>query len=104
MNKEKEVMKNEMEEIKEDIDIFYQQRTGEGLKKFDCVLDKVSNIVNCLFGYKEKHEEFSLNEERMKESLTEAMNALEERDFILLADILQYDFIEYVEELIEEMA
>lgn len=104
MSKEKEVMKKELEEIKEDIDIFYQQKAGEALKKFDSVLDKVGNITNVLFGYKAEHEEFSLDEERYRESLTEAMNALEERDFILLADILQYDFTEYVEELLEEMA
>ena len=35
--------------------------------------------------------------------LSNAMEALESDDKVLLADILQYDFIEYIESLVEKM-
>ena len=60
-------------------------------------------MVDTLFAYKEDHEGFELDEERVKTALTEALGALEERDMILLADIIQYDFVEYVEELLGGM-
>lgn len=103
MGAEKEFVKNALKEVKENIDLFYQQKTGEALQQFDSVLDKVMTIVDTLFQYKEMRQDFLLEEERVKTALAEALNALEEKDLILLADIIQYDFVEYVEELTEEM-
>ena len=103
MSAEKELVKNILEEVKESIDLFYQQKTGEALQQFDLVLGKVMTMVDTLFGYKEAHADFSLDEEKVKGVLTEALTALEDKDMILLADIIQYDFVEYVEELLNTM-
>lgn len=103
MSAEKELVKKTLEEVRESVDLFYQQKTGEALQRFDVVLGKVMSIVDTLFAYRDAHDGFALDEEKVKTSLTEAMGALEERDMILLADIIQYDFVEYVEELLSGM-
>ena len=103
MGAEKELVKNTLEDVKESIELFYQQKTGEALQQFEGVLGKVMTMVDTLFAYKENHEDFPLDEEKVKSALTEALGALEEKDMILLADIIQYDFVEYVEELVAEM-
>ena len=103
MSKDKEFVASVTEELKENVDLFYQQKTVEALLQFDLVLERMAKLVDTLFSYNEEHEDFSLDENKIKETLTEAMNALEEKDLILLADILQYDFIEYIEELEEGM-
>jgi hypothetical protein len=103
MSAEKELVEKTLEEVRESVDLFYQQKTGEALQQFDIVLGKVMTMVDTLFAYKEAHEGFALDEEKVKTALTEALGALEERDMILLADIIQYDFVEYVEELLGGM-
>lgn len=103
MSAEKELVENTLGEVRESVDLFYQQKTGEALQQFDVVLGKVMTMVDTLFAYKESHEEFPLDEEKVKSALTEALGALEEKDMILLADIIQYDFMEYVEELLDGM-
>ena len=103
MGAEKELVSKTLEEVKESVALFYQQKTGEALQQFDAVLGKVMAMVDTLFAYKEANEGFALDEEKVKSALTEAMGALEERDMILLADIIQYDFVEYVEELLGGM-
>jgi len=103
MSAEKELVGKTLEEVRESVDLFYQQKTGEALQQFDVVLGKVMTMVDTLFAYKESHEGFALDEEKVKSALTEALGALEEKDMILLADIIQYDFVEYVEELLDGM-
>ena len=103
MSAEKELVEKTLEEVKESVDLFYQQKIGEALQQFDVVLGKVMTMVDTLFAYKESHEEFALDEDKVKSALTEALSALEEKDMILLADIIQYDFVEYVEEVLVDM-
>lgn len=103
MSQEKTMIQDTLVEIKENVELFYQQKTGEALEQFNQVLGKVMTMVDTLFAYKQAHEEFPLEEDRIKDVLTEAMTALQDKDMILLADIIQYDFVEYVEELTEQM-
>ena len=46
---------------------------------------------------------FSYDDKKIFSILSNAMEALESDDKVLLADILQYDFIEYIESLVEKM-
>ncbi|MBR1742510.1 MAG: hypothetical protein IJ733_11730 [Lachnospiraceae bacterium] len=101
MSTEKELITTGIGELEENVTLFYQQKTGEALRKFSSVLDRVLEIVDTLFFYKKEHEDFVLDEIRVKDTLTEAMNALDDGDMILLADIIQYDFIEYIGEVAE---
>lgn len=44
-----------------------------------------------------------MDDKKIFSILSNAMEALESDDKVLLADILQYDFIEYIESLVEKM-
>ena len=101
MGEEKEWITEVLKELQDRIEFFYQQKNGEALSGFDSVLDRLLAMIDRLFQYKESHPEFPLDEARIRNSLTEAMEALQKQDFILLADVIQYDFIEYVNTLIE---
>ena len=59
--------------------------------------------IDVLFTYRAEHEGFNLDEERLTRILKDAMGALQNRDTVLLADILQYDYLEYMNELLENM-
>ncbi len=90
-----------VENIDEVVELFYQQKISEALDQFMDILAEITETVDALFVYKEENKDFSLDREKITEMLTEAMNALEEKDYVLMADVLQYDFREYLEELEE---
>ncbi|MBO5483689.1 MAG: hypothetical protein J5979_00585 [Lachnospiraceae bacterium] len=103
MGQEKELVGKTLEQIEQNMELFYQQKTSEALGEFQQVLTELIKMVDILFEYRDNHDGFSLDEEKMKNALTEAMNALEEGDLILLADVIQYEFVEYVKELLNMM-
>lgn len=103
MSKQKEIIENTMKELQETVDLFYQQKKNEALKKLDTVLAQVMTAIDTLFTYKGEHSDFSLDEAKLTEALKDAMDALQKGDHVLLADILQYDFLEYMQELSEQM-
>lgn len=103
MSQEKELVGKTLEQIEQNMELFYQQKTSEALGEFQQVLTELIKMVDTLFEYCDNHDGFSLDEEKVKNALTEAMNALEEGDLILLADVIQYEFVEYVKELLNMM-
>lgn len=100
---DKNKLSDMLSDIQEKVELFYQQKTGEALQQFDGVLGNMLSLIDGIFAYKQEHEDFELDEKKIQALLTEAMQALEERDMILLADIIQYDFIEYAQQLLEKM-
>lgn len=103
MGQEKTVVQNTVKTVRETTELFYQQKTQEGYVKMQDTLNSILNAVDTLHAYKVSHEEFPLEEQRLVNALTDAMNAMEEADTVLLADILEYDFAEYLQELAEQM-
>ena len=59
--------------------------------------------IDALFTYRTEHDDFVLDEAQLTNILKDAMNALQDGDMVLLADILQYDYLEYMEELVGNM-
>lgn len=104
MGQEKKIVKNTIQVIRETTELFYQQKVKEAYGKMQDTLTSISQTVDALHEYKSVNEGFALEEERIVASLTEAMNAMKAGDTVLLADILEYDFIEYLEELLPEMS
>lgn len=103
MGQEKKIVEDTIQVIRETTELFYQQKVNEAYKKMQDTLTSILQTVDTLHEYKCADEGFSLNEERVAASLTEAMNAMEAGDTVLLADILEYDFIEYLQELLAEI-
>lgn len=103
MSQEKKIVENAVYTIKETTELFYQQKVKEGYAKMEGTIAAILQAVDTLHAYKMEHEAFSLEEERLAASLTEAMQAMEAGDVVLLADVLEYDFVEYIQELLAEM-
>lgn len=103
MGRQKEIIDSTIDDIKDTVDLFYQQKDAEALKKFETVIGGMMNSMDALVEYRNENEEFEFDEMRISSTLTEAMNALQDGDLVLLADILQYDFLEYMQELTENM-
>lgn len=103
MSAEKEKITQVIAEIDNVVDLFYQQKLKEALDRLNVVLGDIMQAMETLFRYREEHEDFAFDEARLKNTLTEAMNALQEQDLVLLADIMQYDFKEYLDEIAGRM-
>lgn len=103
MSQDREIVVNTIADLSENLELFYQQKNQEALLQFDGMIAKLLSVVDILHAYKENHADFEWDEEKVKQILVEAMEAMQEKDLILLADIMQYDFIEYMEELVKGM-
>jgi len=93
MSSEKEQIKNTINEVQEVVDLFYQQNDKDAFDKFLIVLEDMTKAIDNL----------AMDDKKIFSILSNAMEALESDDKVLLADILQYDFIEYIESLVEKM-
>lgn len=103
MTNQKEIIVKTIDGIKEIIDLFYQQKDGVALKKFEVAIGEMMSSMDALVSYKNENNGFNFDESKIMNTLTEAMNALQDGDLVLLADILQYDFLEYMQELSDQM-
>lgn len=83
-------------------ELFYQNKIDDGYKNLDSTLGKISFVIEDIIRYQEQSGQ-DVQAKRFVEILTEAMRALENKDALLLADILQYDLKELLEEVKEEL-
>ncbi len=103
MSQEKKFVLEVLHKIEQNMELFYQQKDAQALGEFQQILGMIMNMVEALFSYRDANDGFDLDEEKIKDALTEAMTALESKDYVLLADVIQYEFVEYVQELTEMM-
>lgn len=103
MSQQKDIVGKSVKEIEEVVVFFYQQKLQEALTKFENVIGGMMTAIDTLFTYKSEHEEFEFNEIKVTNTLKDAMKALEDGDMVLLADILQYDYLEYMQEVLNNM-
>ncbi len=104
MGKEKGQVLQTIQKVQDTVDLFYQQKQKNGLDTLYATIGEIMETVDLLCTYKAENEGFQMDEQRLLASLKECMEALENADYVLLADIFQYDFIEYMQELAEQMA
>lgn len=100
---DKNIIQDSINEITEITDLFYQEKKQEAFGKLDKALANMMTIMDNLFSYKSSKPEFELDEEKLTNILKDAMNALQDGDVVLLADILQYDYLEYMQEIVENI-
>jgi 16S rRNA A1518/A1519 N6-dimethyltransferase RsmA/KsgA/DIM1 with predicted DNA glycosylase/AP lyase activity len=103
MSQQKEKIEAVIKEIDEVVDLFYQQKLKTALERLEHLLADIAEAMDGLFQYGREQTGFEFDENKLTSTLNEAMGALEEQDLVLLADILQYDFREYLQELTERM-
>lgn len=91
------------EEIKETTELFYQQKEHNGYQKLNATLLSVSNGIECLFATLNQDNPPEFDQNEILSILNNAMNAMQEKDTVLLADILQYDLLEQFENVIKQI-
>ncbi len=72
-------------------ELFYQQKNQEALAAMPSLLDGIMNLTT-MIAEKEGISEESTQE--LVKVMGESLVAMEKKDYVLLADILQYDMIE----------
>lgn len=103
MSEEKQKVVSTTDEIQEVIELFYEQNDKEAFEKFNLAIGNIMSMVDILHDYKNTNMDFEFDEIKVCNILKEAMDALQSDDKVLLADILQYDFVEYMNDLAEQM-
>ena len=98
---DREYVKSTIECVKEVTELFYQQKKEEGLEKLNNATSMMMESIELII--KQKDNGIEINEEKILSSLRDSMEALEKGDFVLVADILQYDFLEYIEEILDNI-
>ena len=71
--------------------LFYQQNIQEGYSQLEKTLAIISELAHSLYITEEDDEELPIDCNNFNAILTDVMNAMEQKDTILMADILQYD-------------
>ncbi len=69
----------------------YQMKESEGYSDFAGLIGEMSQLVTTIFTEKSQGNELMFHETEFLQKLTLAVKALEDRDTIMLADILYYE-------------
>jgi KaiC/GvpD/RAD55 family RecA-like ATPase len=93
----KEQIEKSMAQMDDVVEMFYQQKTKEAYLQLDVVLGSFAENIESLCEYQQDHPEIGIDVEALTESLKEALSAMEERDAILVADVLKYELLEKLE-------
>lgn len=80
-------------------DCFYQQKDQEGYRGLITIIDDITAVSVILEGQQEKEEVLLLNN-RLQAALKQALDAMEQQDKVLMADIMNYDVTELLDEII----
>lgn len=98
-----EIMINEINQIQQEItevtNYLYQQKPSEAYKKLDGLLGNIMTVIDKLYSYKATGI-ISFDENTFVNALTSAMNAIEEKDGVMLADILTFEISAQLNEII----
>jgi len=76
---------------------FYQNKLGEGYVNLEKTLILLDGVISIISSLKVQGQEINIDETRLVASCTEAMNALEMKDILLLSDILEYEIKDLLE-------
>lgn len=95
----KELMVDILKNIDVVTDLFYQDKEGQGYHELALLLTKLTSFIEFLILEKELMEK--TRQEKLLSVMTQAMNAMEEKDIVLLSDILQYELKEQLEDIIK---
>lgn len=87
-----------LEDIETVTDLFYQDKENQGYYGLALLLTKLNSLIELFLSGKEIIEKEK--QEQLLNIMTQAMNAMEEKDIVLLSDILQYELKEKLEEII----
>lgn len=85
-------------------DFFYQQKDAEGYQGVNLILKDIEVCFAKVLQYKAENGNLEFDEKNFIKTLEECISALEQKDTVLLADILNYDIKDAFTELSEQLA
>lgn len=84
--------------VEETATLFYQQKSQDAYTKLLQGIDELTIIIGKLDEIPIK-DSLNIDKNKLLNTLKETMHALEDRDTVLIADILQYDLIDQLKEI-----
>lgn len=87
-----------IQSIEEVTELFYKQKEQEGYQNLNQIIPLISEVMEYLIT-RDEGDTISEQNKEIIDCLDQAMHAMEARDTILLADILQYELKEKLEAL-----
>lgn len=103
MDNIKQQIEQNIEEIDAVVEMFYQQKTQDAYIQMDQVLGKLMTTIEAVMAYQQEHEGVEIDVSVLTEALKEALSAMEERDAILMADVLKYEVNEKLEMIMDSL-
>lgn len=85
-------------------DFFYQQKEAEGYQGVNLILKDIEVCFTKVLQYKAENGNLEFDEKNFIKTLGDCISALEQKDTVLLADILNYDIKEAFTDLSEQLA
>lgn len=90
-------------ELHDIAELIYQQRINEGYAKLNLTLAHLSVVYDAILAYKQEHPELEIDQIHLLENLSAAMQAMTNNDAVLLADIIQYDICEQLDNILKQI-
>lgn len=75
-------------------ELFYQQQDGKGMEELNAELPRLVTAIDEMYLYKQEHEDMLFDDTQINEALQQMLSSMEEKDYILLADVIKYEMIE----------
>lgn len=75
-------------------DLFYKQKTESAFENLNVILNDLTNIIDTIYSFRNLNDNLDFDTNLFISKLSEALQAMEKGDTILLADILLYDLSE----------
>lgn len=92
-----------LDHINKVTDSLYKQDVKNGYLQLNDAIGVITTAINSIFEYKKNNVDFVIDEKKIVETFSEALNAMENKDTILLADILQYEVSEQFNHILEQL-
>ena len=100
LKKEIETVINDLESI---VEMFYQQKVQEAYSELNTALGKIMEITEVVQNYTAQNSDKEINMDILLNALKETLSAMEERDVVLVADVLKYEVIEKLNDVAEQI-
>lgn len=99
MNEIINVAKNIHEQIEDMTEFLYQEKITEGCASLNPILVQMEQLIQEILVYQNGTGQRIMDETKLLGSVQEALQALEAKDYVLLADIFRYDIKEQLEQI-----
>lgn len=100
LKKEIETVINDLDSI---VEMFYQQKVQEAYSELNTALGKIMEITEVVQNYTAQNSDKEINMDILLNALNETLSAMEERDVVLVADVLKYEVIEKLNDIAEQI-